>query len=98
IRRLYPLGFGKEVQLAKREFRSVVRRAKRLFWRNLIDSFSDSRSVLKAVRWLRSPGTFQPPPLQVGDEVFETQLDKANALRRATLERRTAEDDILHRI
>ena len=26
--------------------------------------------------------------------VYETQLDKANALRRATLERRTAEDDI----
>ncbi|EGU72993.1 hypothetical protein FOXB_16497, partial [Fusarium oxysporum f. sp. conglutinans Fo5176] len=25
---------------------------------------------------------------------YETQLDKANALRRATLERQTAEDDI----
>jgi ribonuclease HI len=30
----------------------------------------------------------------VDDVVYETQLDKANALRRATLERRTAEDDI----
>ncbi|RKK09713.1 hypothetical protein BFJ65_g16158 [Fusarium oxysporum f. sp. cepae] len=43
---------------------------------------------------LRSPGAFQPPPLQVDDVVYETQLDKANALRRATLEHRTAEDDI----
>ncbi|KAF6519542.1 hypothetical protein HZS61_007813 [Fusarium oxysporum f. sp. conglutinans] len=50
--------------------------------------------VFKAVQWLRSPGAFQPPPLQVDDVVYETQLDKANALRRATLERRTAEDDI----
>ncbi|XP_044720134.1 endonuclease-reverse transcriptase domain-containing protein [Hirsutella rhossiliensis] len=94
IRRVYPLGFNQEVQSAKRDFQKVARRAKRLYWRNLIDSFTDSASVFKAVRWLRSPGAFQPPPLQVGDIVYETQLDKANALRRATLERRTADDDI----
>lgn len=94
IRRLYPLGFNQEVQLAKRDFQKVVRRAKRLYWRDLIDSFSDSASIFRAVRWLRSPGAFQPPPLQVDDVVYETQLDKANALRRATLERRTADDDI----
>jgi hypothetical protein len=84
IRRLYPLGFNEKVQIAKRDFHRVVRRAKRLHWRSLIDSFSDSSSVFKAVRWLRSPGAFQPPPLQVDDIVYETQIDKANALRRAT--------------
>ncbi|RKK80609.1 hypothetical protein BFJ68_g17704, partial [Fusarium oxysporum] len=94
IRRLYPLGFNQDVQIAKRDFHRVIRRAKRLYWRNLIDSFTDSSAVFKAVRWLKSPGPFQPPPLQVGDVVYETQLDKANALRRATLERRTADDDI----
>ncbi|KAG7001665.1 hypothetical protein FocnCong_v011493 [Fusarium oxysporum f. sp. conglutinans] len=51
-------------------------------------------AVFKAVRWLKSPGAFQPPPLQVDNVVYETQMDKANALRQATLERRTAEDDI----
>jgi ribonuclease HI len=94
IRRLYPLGFNEEVQIAKRDFHRVVRRAKRLYWRNLIDTFSDSSSLFKAVRWLKSPGPFQPPPLQVDDVVYESQIDKANALRRATLERRTADDDI----
>ncbi|KAF4415324.1 reverse transcriptase [Fusarium acutatum] len=98
IRRLHPLGFNQEVQIAKRDFHRVVRRAKRLYWRNLIDSFSDSfsdsNSVFKAARWLRSPGAFQPPLLQVDDVIYESQIDKANALRRATLERRTAEDDI----
>ncbi|KAG6988623.1 putative RNA-directed DNA polymerase from transposon X-element [Fusarium oxysporum f. sp. conglutinans] len=92
--RLYPLGFNQDVQIAKRDFHRVIRRAKRLYWRNLIDSFTDSSAVFKAVRWLKSPGPFQPPPLQVGDVVYETQIDKANALRRATLERRTADDDI----
>jgi hypothetical protein len=94
IRKLYPLGFNQEVQIAKRDFHHVVRRAKRLYWRNLINSFSDCSPVFKAVRWLRSPGAFQPPPLQVDDVVYETQLDKADALRRATIGRRTAEDDI----
>ncbi|KAM4055553.1 reverse transcriptase (RNA-dependent DNA polymerase) [Hirsutella rhossiliensis] len=42
-------------------------------------SFTDSASVFRAV---------------LDDAVYETQLDKANALRRATLERRTSQDDI----
>ncbi|KAF4447599.1 reverse transcriptase, partial [Fusarium austroafricanum] len=58
------------------------------------EDFSSSSAVFKAVRWLKSPGAFQPPPLQVDNVVFETQMDKANALRQATLERRTADDDI----
>ncbi|RKK35990.1 hypothetical protein BFJ67_g13012, partial [Fusarium oxysporum f. sp. cepae] len=40
------------------------------------------------------PGAFQPPPLQVDNIVYESQMDKANALRQVTLERKTAEDDI----
>ncbi|TVY74939.1 putative RNA-directed DNA polymerase from transposon BS [Fusarium oxysporum f. sp. cubense] len=94
VRRSYPLGFNQDVQTAKRDLHRVVRRAKRKYWRDLIDSFSSSSAVFKAVRWLKSPGAFQPPPLQVDNVVYETQMDKANALRQATLERRTAEDDI----
>ncbi|KID94004.1 Ribonuclease H-like protein, partial [Metarhizium majus ARSEF 297] len=55
-----PLGFSQQVQLARREFQRVVRRAKRQYWRNLIDGFL---SVYKAVRWLKLPGAFQPPPV-----------------------------------
>ncbi|KAF7543577.1 hypothetical protein G7Z17_g10620 [Cylindrodendrum hubeiense] len=43
---------------------------------------------------VRTQSAFQPPPLQVGDKIFETQEDKANALRKATLERLDAGDDI----
>ncbi|OAQ62538.1 endonuclease/reverse transcriptase [Purpureocillium lilacinum] len=80
--------------LAKKDFQKVVRQPKRLYWRKLIDSFNDSASVFKAVRWLKSPGAFQPPPAEVDGVVHETQLDKANALRRATVEKRTSEEDI----
>ncbi|TXB97769.1 hypothetical protein FocTR4_00016925 [Fusarium oxysporum f. sp. cubense] len=85
VRRSYPLGFNQDVQTAKRDLHRVVRRAKRKYWRDLIDSFSSSSAVFKAVRWLKSPGAFQPPPLQVDNVVYETQMDKANALRQATL-------------
>ncbi|CZR35886.1 uncharacterized protein FPRO_17006 [Fusarium proliferatum ET1] len=94
IRRRHPLSFNQDVQIAKRDFHRVVRRAKRKYWRELIDSFSSSSAVFKTVRWLKSPGPFQPPPLQVDDAVYETQMDKASALRGALLERRTSDDDI----
>ncbi|PWI64458.1 hypothetical protein PCL_10436 [Purpureocillium lilacinum] len=37
---------------------------------------------------------FRPTPLQVGETIVETQTGKAEALPQATLERRTAADDI----
>ncbi|KAF4955931.1 hypothetical protein FSARC_11710 [Fusarium sarcochroum] len=58
--------------------------------------FSSSSAVFTAVRWLKSPGPFQPPLLQVDNVVLETQMDKASALRRALQERRTSDDDIGH--
>ncbi|OAQ74382.1 endonuclease/reverse transcriptase [Purpureocillium lilacinum] len=85
IRRGILLGFNREVQLARRDLRRVVRRAKRAYWRD--------KDVFKLTRWLKR-GVFRPPPLQVGETIIETQIGKAEVLRHATLERRTADDDI----
>jgi hypothetical protein len=49
IRRLYPIGFNQDVQIAKRDIHHIVRGVKRRYWRNLIDSFSSSSAVLKAI-------------------------------------------------
>ncbi|OAQ61343.1 reverse transcriptase, RNaseH [Purpureocillium lilacinum] len=94
VRRAFPLGFNYEVQTARRELRAVVRRAKRTYWRNLINGVQEGKDIFKVTRWLKSPGVFRPPPLQVGETIVGTQTDKAEALRQATLERRTAADDI----
>ncbi|KAG7403663.1 hypothetical protein Forpe1208_v016317 [Fusarium oxysporum f. sp. rapae] len=85
IRRL-SLSFNQNVQVAKRDFHRVARRAKRQYWRNLIDSFTSNSAFLKAVRWLKPLGAFQPPSLQVNNVVYETQMDKANALQQASIE------------
>lgn len=39
-RRGYPLGFNQDVQISRRDFHHVVRRAKRQYCRDLIDCFS----------------------------------------------------------
>ncbi|KAJ6436147.1 Transcription initiation factor TFIID subunit 10 [Purpureocillium lavendulum] len=54
----------------------------------------EGKDIFKVTRWLKSPGVFRPPPLQVGETIVETQTGKAEALRQATLERRTVADDI----
>ncbi|XP_044720135.1 endonuclease-reverse transcriptase domain-containing protein [Hirsutella rhossiliensis] len=56
--------------------------------------FADGDSVFRAVRWLIKILRAVPGTSQVDGRVYETQLEKATALRRATLERRTASDDI----
>ncbi|KAM4055483.1 endonuclease-reverse transcriptase domain-containing protein [Hirsutella rhossiliensis] len=84
VRRAFPLGFNRDVQLARRDLRRVVRRAKRAYWRNLIDGVQDDSDIFKITRWLKSPGVFRPPPLLVGETIVETQAGKAEALRRAT--------------
>ncbi|OAQ65613.1 reverse transcriptase [Purpureocillium lilacinum] len=94
VRRAFALGFNREVQLVRRELRRVVRLAKRIYWRNLIDGVQEDKEIFKITRWLKSSGVFRPPPRQMGESIVETQAGKAEALRRATLERRTADDDI----
>ncbi|KAM4061473.1 endonuclease-reverse transcriptase domain-containing protein [Hirsutella rhossiliensis] len=60
-----------------------------------LDNFASALvDLLGCAARLRADRPCQAPPLQVDGRVYETQLEKATALRRATLERRTASDDI----
>jgi hypothetical protein len=76
--------FGQLRRYATRDFQREVRRAKMLYWRNLIDNNSDRNSVFKAVQWLRSPRQFQLRPLLDG-VVYEKQYNtiQYNLLRPA---------------
>ena len=93
-RRVYPLGYNMETQLARRDFQKTIRKAKSSFWQGQIDNASSNADIYKIARWAKSPSPFQPPPLQIGSTVYETQTEKADALRHATLERRTTGDDL----
>ncbi len=45
-------------------------------------------------RWLKPRQHINPPPIQVGEQIFSTNKDKARALGQARLARRAASDDI----
>lgn len=95
MRRIYPLGYGKEAaQLARKRLQRVVRNAKRSFWQALVDNVSSNEDSFHITRWTKARSPFQPPPLQVHGTVYKTMAEKATALRRATLERRASGDDI----
>ncbi|SPJ90947.1 uncharacterized protein FTOL_13349 [Fusarium torulosum] len=83
--------FLKEV---KKELRDDLRKGKAQFWEKMINEAGSRQDIFRITKWARASDPFQPPPLQIGDDIFESQAKKAAALRRATLERRSAEDDI----
>jgi hypothetical protein len=79
---------------ARRAFRKVVRKAKRDHWRDVIESAEKPADLFKVVSWHKLTAGPSSPPITVGNRVYETQLEKAIALRRAIMERRTADADI----
>lgn len=83
-----------ETTLEKRNFLTVVRRAKREYWRKIIDGAIDDAALYKVIGWHKGTSDLRSPPLKIGDQVIENSLDKAEALRADILERFSPEDDL----
>ncbi|KAM3462859.1 hypothetical protein MY5147_009760, partial [Beauveria neobassiana] len=93
-RRIYENQRGEEVQRARVRFCRVLRRARQNFWRKTINEVTTPGDVFKLTRWMKPKQRLQPPPIQVGDTTYSTDMEKAMALRKEKLERRDASDDI----
>ncbi|KAJ3495916.1 hypothetical protein NLG97_g3048 [Lecanicillium saksenae] len=93
-RRIYENQRGEEVQRARVRFRRVLRRTRQNFWRNTINEVTTAEGVYKLTRWMKPRQRLQPPPIQVGDMTYSTEMEKAMALRKEKLERRDDSDDI----
>ncbi|OAA34233.1 reverse transcriptase [Beauveria brongniartii RCEF 3172] len=93
-RRIYENQRGEEVQRARVRFCRVLRRARQKFWRKTINEVTTPGDVFKLTRWMKPKQRLQPPPIQVGDTTYSTDMEKAMALRKEKLERRDASDDI----
>ncbi|KAI1858285.1 uncharacterized protein JN550_012816 [Neoarthrinium moseri] len=79
---------------AKREFRRVVRRAKREHWQALIDGADNQKEIFRIVSWHKLSLGLSAPPIAANGTTYESQLEEAKALRKATLERNNASNDI----
>lgn len=78
----------------KRFFLTTVRRAKREYWRRIIDEASDDNSLYKVVSWHKQAPKLKAPPLKLGDTVIEDTMEKADLLRKEVLGRFSADDDL----
>ncbi|KID96614.1 reverse transcriptase, partial [Metarhizium majus ARSEF 297] len=85
---------GEDVQRARIYFKRTIRRAKRNFWRTVVADITNPADIFRITRWIKPRQQLQPPPIQHGNEVYTTNLERANILRKEKLERRDASDDI----
>jgi hypothetical protein len=80
--------------LETREFLSIVRKAKREYWRHVINRASDDKSLYKVIGWHKLSSTLKAPPLEVNGTVVEDTIEKAEALQTEILERFSAADNL----
>jgi hypothetical protein len=92
-KQLYPTGPLLE---ETREFKTIVRQAKRQYWRHIIDNARDDKDLFKIVAWHKLTPENQDTPLIVNGTTISDPLEKAEALREEVLNRYTAEDDLSH--
>lgn len=78
----------------KKTFLTTVRRAKKEYWRRIIDKATDDKSLYKVVSWHKKAPKLKAPPLKSGDQVVEDTLEKAELLRKEILGRFSAKDDL----
>lgn len=80
--------------LEKRNFLTLVRKAKREYWRNMINNASDDRALYKIINWVKSAPDLKAPPLVDNGRVIEDNMEKAEVLRERILGRFSADDDL----
>jgi ribonuclease HI len=79
-----------------REFHAIVRKAKKDYWKHIINGVSDDKSLYKVIGWHKLASNLKAPPLEVNGVMVEDTLEKAEALRSEVLDRFNAEDDLDH--
>jgi ribonuclease HI len=84
-----------ECRLLKKKWHKIIAEAKKAVSRNFIENATSDRDIFKIVGWHRKRSQLQPPGLSLPDgTIAEDPREKALALRKALLERNTADDDI----
>jgi ribonuclease HI len=87
---------GRPLPEETRAFKTIVRQAKRHYWRHVIDSAKDDKDLFKVIAWHKLTPENQDAPLTVNGTTISDPLEKAEALREAVLNRYTSDDDLSH--
>ncbi|EDN04709.1 conserved hypothetical protein [Histoplasma mississippiense (nom. inval.)] len=83
-----------QTEAAKHQFKDAVRKAKRAYWRQVINEARDGRDLYRVVAWHKLEPNLRAHPLVIGDQVIEETAAKAEALQQAILKRYNSADDL----
>lgn len=78
----------------RREFLSIVRTAKRDYWRKVLEEAQDGPELYRIIGWHKLSPNLKSPPLLIDGQTIEGGLEKAEALQNKILKRYTARDDL----
>jgi hypothetical protein len=78
----------------KKDFLTTVRKAKREYWRRIIDNAKDDTALHKVIGWHKQASSLKAPPLAVNGKLVEDTMEKAKVLREEILDRFSADDDL----
>jgi hypothetical protein len=73
---------GRSLLEETRAFTTIVRQAKRQYWRHVIDNAKDDKDLFKVIAWHKLTPENQDTPLTVDGTTISDPLGKAEALRR----------------
>ncbi|KAI0990835.1 hypothetical protein K3495_g17352, partial [Podosphaera aphanis] len=77
-----------------RTFYTVVRKAKKEYWQQIIDGVSSDKDLYRIINWHKLGPNLKSPPLVVRGRTIEDMEEKAEALREEILGRFDASDDL----
>ena len=78
----------------KRDFLTIVRKAKREYWRRIIDNAKDDTALYRVIGWHKQAPSLKAPPLAVNGRLIEDTMEKAEVLWEEILDRFSADDDL----
>lgn len=79
---------------ARKDFLRTVRQEKQKYWQDRIDAIESDEDLYKVINWHKLGPAIKAPPLVIDGKPIEDPIDKANALRKALLERHIDTDDL----
>lgn len=89
-----PLPDDETIRWETRNFHSIVRRAKRDYWRHIIDGVNDDKQLYKVIGWHKLASNLKSPPLVLSGVTVEDTMEKAETLRSEILDRFSSADDL----
>ena len=79
---------------SKAHFLRTVRKAKRLYWVDILNNASSDADIYKVVAWHKLSSSRRAPPINTGSRVLYDPGEKARHIASTLLERFSAQDDL----